>query len=786
MSHSLASNSDPDAKETRLAAEVAAYDQKLAAGGKSHGSSGSVTDEDLSEFIKAKECIDLLKFVWPRGDATTSQAESPPPPSEGAKAPEPEAPQTLDIPGYRILGLIGRGGMGVVYRAFQFSLEREVALKFLPPLLMNDAERLERFKREARFAASVTGAGILPIYDVLQVDDLPVLAMQLVNGMDLGRILSKRVALHRGVAVNEGSVHPWALLPDAEYREVVLTALDQLIAAVAALHAAGITHRDIKPSNILVDDRDNVWLSDFGLARLADESSLTRDGSQLGSRGFMSPEQWDGHTELDHRVDVFGLGATVYQAISLTLPYGTRPLNKRTPRVSRLPGDSGSQIGELEHVILKALEPDRRDRYNDARELARVWTSVRNGADSGERRPFGRVRRFGRRMIRGTWSLSDICLAVGFLAILILAWKGSRSQPVPPVVPVPSQPTRTISINTVPQKARVVLVPIHPQTGVPIPERRIRPPGDRRTPLRIDGVPPGDYLVEVEVEGHGFQEVFRHVPAEGDYPYSYSLANGVAIDLPHRSFKLLADGTAQLPGVVIPNASVLEGMAELKGNLTFTIGDPILGLQPHAVAVHPFAIDTAEVTNSEFLKVFGVLPEHAEEDHVPEGENHPVVDVNFDVAMTYAERVGKRLPWEREYEFAATLGGTIPLMTRAQFADKSPRKPWPFGEVKRPDDPDRLWVDPVVFGLFSNAAEWTLDWPAPYAEVPKALFPKGLESIRVVRGGSYKTILRRQLGPKDPPLSPRSREGISKDRQHPGLGFRTVRSLRPRYLVQTP
>jgi formylglycine-generating enzyme required for sulfatase activity len=197
--------------------------------------------------------------------------------------------------------------------------------------------------------------------------------------------------------------------------------------------------------------------------------------------------------------------------------------------------------------------------------------------------------------------------------------------------------------------------------------------------------------------------------------------------------------------------------------------------------VSPFALDTAEVTNREFIGVFGALPEHNDEVDVPSGGDHPVVFVTHDLAMTYAERVGKRLPWEREYEYAASLGGTTPLLTREDLHSEDRRGEWFFGEVRRYDELDRLWENPAILGLLSNVSEWTLDWPLPYADVPKALLPRRLEETRVYRGGSYRTCLRKQPGKRDL-TTPRTRDSVETTSKLPGLGFRSARSLRPQYL----
>jgi serine/threonine protein kinase len=179
----------------------------------------------------------------------------------------PHPAPNFRVSGFEILGEIGRGGMGVVYKARQLSLNRLVALKALPPAFANDPARLQRFRQEAEVAARLTDARIVPIYDVLEADGVPILVMPFVDGSDLVRLLAERKRRLKERAAEGRSLSGG--LGDRSQLESLLSLLDQVVEAVAAVHEAGVLHRDIKPSNLLVDVRGQVRLTDFGLARLS-------------------------------------------------------------------------------------------------------------------------------------------------------------------------------------------------------------------------------------------------------------------------------------------------------------------------------------------------------------------------------------------------------------------------------------------------------------------------------------------------------------------------------------
>jgi len=290
---------------------------------------------------------------------------------------------------YRVLKLLGRGGMGTVYEAEDTRLGRHVALKFLPGELARDRHALDRFQREARAASALNHAHICTIHDIDEHEGTPFIAMELLEGRTLAARLEGRP------------------LPIPEIIDLGL----QLADALEAAHAKGIIHRDIKPANIFITTRGAAKLLDFGLAKLAAEPQaaseaptaagawVTGEGVALGTIGYMSPEQVRGE-RLDARTDLFSVGVVLYETATGTAAFrGTTSgtvlseiLTKAPTAPVRLNPDVPP---ELERILHKLLEKDRALRYQSATELGVDLERLRRelavpGAAGPERAPASR------------------------------------------------------------------------------------------------------------------------------------------------------------------------------------------------------------------------------------------------------------------------------------------------------------------------------------------------------------------------------------------------------------
>lgn len=290
----------------------------------------------------------------PAGD----QAIDPSVSHSGFVAPSPEE-LARHFPQFEIVEMLGKGGMGAVYKARQPNLDRYVALKILLPEVGKDPAFAERFIREARALAKLNHPSIVTVYEFGEVDGLYYFVMEYVDGANLRQTLAA------------GGLTP----PEA------LAIVPQICDALQFAHDAGIVHRDIKPENILIDKQGRVKVADFGLAKLLgvdrEDSSaekpftLTGTHQVMGTPHYMAPEQMRGSSAVDHRADIYSLGVVFYEMLTGELPIGRfEPPSKKVQIDVR-----------LDEVVLRSLESEPDRRYQHASE---VKTEVESIADAND------------------------------------------------------------------------------------------------------------------------------------------------------------------------------------------------------------------------------------------------------------------------------------------------------------------------------------------------------------------------------------------------------------------
>jgi serine/threonine protein kinase len=258
---------------------------------------------------------------------------------------EPPTPEELqqDFPQYEIRGILGRGGMGAVYKGWQRSLDRLVAIKILPPGLDDGVSDFsERFKREAKAMAHLKHPGIVAVHDAgTTPSGLLYFVMECVEGTDVQKLMNDRKQLAPAEALRITS---------------------EVCDALAYAHAHDVIHRDIKPSNIMLDEHGAVKVADFGLAKsTAPETTvLTVSHVTMGTPDFMAPEALHGVANVDHRADIYAVGVMLYQTLTGKLPRG-----KYDPPSRVVPGLDK----RLDRIVDRALQPDPTARYSSATEM---------------------------------------------------------------------------------------------------------------------------------------------------------------------------------------------------------------------------------------------------------------------------------------------------------------------------------------------------------------------------------------------------------------------------------
>jgi tRNA A-37 threonylcarbamoyl transferase component Bud32 len=306
-----------------------------------------------------------------------------------------------DFLGYRVEELIGRGGMGEVYRAYDLRLKRSVAVKFVAPSLALDERFRERFARETELLMSLEHPNVVPIYDAGDVEGRLYLAMRLVEGPDLGSLLRA-----------EGALEP--------ARTVAICA--QIASALDAAHARGLVHRDVKPSNVLLDGSEHVYLADFGLTRsLGNPIGESGEERSIGTPAYLAPEQLEG-LAVDGSADVYSLGCLLYECLTgeRVFPRDSRlaeawaHLEEEPPRPSRTRRGLPEQV---DRVISRALAKEPAERYPTCGALVAAAESA-----LGLRRPA----RFGGRM-----AIAVVAIALALIASLAvaIAVRGGPAEP---------------------------------------------------------------------------------------------------------------------------------------------------------------------------------------------------------------------------------------------------------------------------------------------------------------------------------------------------------------------
>ncbi|MHC4851011.1 MAG: SUMF1/EgtB/PvdO family nonheme iron enzyme [Planctomycetota bacterium] len=644
-------------------------------------------------------------------------------------------PEETCIAGYRIVREIGRGGMGVVFLAEQLSLHRLVALKLLSAPMARSHLAVERFRRESAVTARLRHPNIITVFDVGESEGHSYFAMEYVRGISIAQFLARLREMEpkRFADIDLRTIVREMLPADDEWEEeaersaqaparamgyfgAVASIIADIADGLAYAHSHGVLHRDVNPQNILLDYRLTPQLADFGLAKEVGIESLSMTGDLLGTPYYMSPELvMAGRIDIDHRTDIYSLGVTMFEMLTLALPFSgssshevlRRIMDEQPPSPCRL---NPAVPRDLEVIALKAHRYQKiAEMAEDLRRFLRFET-IHAHPPSLLRVAGRQLRRYRVGVIVALLVLVSTFVVAGVVSgarhdeRLATArsledneeWGAAHNQYARILKDFPEDQTarggleRTGRIIDAKWRGLASAGKAHLEAEEYLPAvevltqalelkddrdlRRLRDDALGVASVQISSIPPDATITIKRTHGRTARilpgDVLRNVPGGGGVARLPLGEYLVVVEKPGFGFgkyylPVKRDrGTRRLNAILRPTAVVIDGMVEIPGG-TYRIGHEDqafsgtpLWLPEQDVEVESFYIDRTEVSNEQYLKFVQETghppPQKWSDGRFPRGGGKlPVVWISWDDARAYAEWAGKRLPTEIEWEVAA-------------------------------------------------------------------------------------------------------------------------------------
>ncbi|MDB5339543.1 MAG: Serine/threonine protein kinase PrkC, regulator of stationary phase [Planctomycetaceae bacterium] len=623
-------------------------------------------DGYYQRFPEASPILNDLQKKWEQSLANLPDVELPPTSDLGSPAApvnRPARPLPRRIKQFELREVLGQGGFGIVWRARDERLQRDVAHK-LPRSDRLSVFNKEMFLEEARAAATLRHPNIVAIYEVSEHEAEVYIVSELVDGVNL-KVWSQSRPLSPADAAG---------------------LIAKLAKAVQHAHDQGIVHRDLKPANVLIDKQGEPHIADFGLAK-RDSNRGTSPGSSgqlLGTPAYMAPEQARGDEgAIGPHTDVYALGAMFYELLTAVRPFhgDTAVLLEQ---VQHTPPKSPRLIKpdiprELEAICLKCLAKDSAHRYESAQALADdLYRYLAGETVRGVHVALPtRLRNWFRRH-RRVASAMALTFCIALLVAGSITWQFRGTKPIPADV-------REVRFVTEPAGCEITAVGLDRLTGEPDPTKIHHAKG--RTPL-IMQLPPGDYLIVAVLDDNRFNEVYRHVPAKDE---TISQANR------HLNWGRDPAGVINVPKFRIPRSGVENSMRLVNG--TDRLVEPKNGKAESSQSwrIPSFYVDSNEMTAQD-VENWGIEAHGAERwaehkrsrNYTP--EPGPLLKMNYSIALARLESRGKRLPSAAELFYLSTV--------------VCPKSPAP-GNDAAGDSPCVLPDGSQIEGLHAGVWEWT-------------------------------------------------------------------------------